>query len=341
MTQYLTEQQIISAISPGILDLHLLPTEQCNFRCTYCYEDFQVGKMTNKVMNGVKNLIHKRMPDLHQLRLSWFGGEPLAAADIVLDISRFASDLADKYGCWTHFGMTTNGYLLNPKRFEQLIRANITGYQISLDGPEAFHNKTRLRADGGNTFARIWHHLLAMAETRYDFEVILRLHVTPDNYKAMPELLEQIKNQFKHDKRFKVFLKAIANLGGNKGGTFEVLTGQTKQIILSQLTEILGNEIAIHQLSTSTTPYMCYASAQNAWVVRANGTLAKCTVSFDDDRNKVGYLHEDGTMTLEKEKIQLWLRALHNKDAKIAGCPAWQLPSLSSNTFKNIPVRVQ
>jgi wyosine [tRNA(Phe)-imidazoG37] synthetase (radical SAM superfamily) len=31
--------------SNRLLDLTLLPIEQCNFRCTYCYETFADGKM--------------------------------------------------------------------------------------------------------------------------------------------------------------------------------------------------------------------------------------------------------------------------------------------------------
>ncbi len=32
------------------LGLILMPTEQCNFRCTYCYEDFAIGKMSKSTI---------------------------------------------------------------------------------------------------------------------------------------------------------------------------------------------------------------------------------------------------------------------------------------------------
>lgn len=38
-------------------ELILFPTEQCNFRCTYCYEDFKLGRMSNGTVNGIKALI--------------------------------------------------------------------------------------------------------------------------------------------------------------------------------------------------------------------------------------------------------------------------------------------
>src|SRR5436853_5308192 len=39
------------------LDLIILPTEACNFRCTYCYETFENKKMPRPVVTGIKSLI--------------------------------------------------------------------------------------------------------------------------------------------------------------------------------------------------------------------------------------------------------------------------------------------
>ena len=47
-----------------ILHLILLPTEKCNFRCKYCYEDFSIGRMNVDTISGVKALLEKRCSDL-------------------------------------------------------------------------------------------------------------------------------------------------------------------------------------------------------------------------------------------------------------------------------------
>ena len=39
--------QLAAAISPRVQELILLPTEKCNFRCTYCYEDFKISGVPN------------------------------------------------------------------------------------------------------------------------------------------------------------------------------------------------------------------------------------------------------------------------------------------------------
>ena len=75
----------------------MLPTEQCNFRCTYCYEKF-IGKFFSKEnINSIKMLISKRASELKQLRIGWFGGEPLLAKKIVYEISEHAISEAKKY----------------------------------------------------------------------------------------------------------------------------------------------------------------------------------------------------------------------------------------------------
>ena len=70
---------LYDALADDKLELTLFPTEHCNFRCTYCYEDFSIGRMTPEIVNAVKRLIEIRSDDLHDLYISWFGGEPLVA----------------------------------------------------------------------------------------------------------------------------------------------------------------------------------------------------------------------------------------------------------------------
>src|SRR5215211_2329775 len=81
------EAELASSFLNESLHLIVLPTEQCNFRCTYCYEDFSIGRMSSEVIQGVKRLIDRRLPSLKSLSVSWFGGEPLLGRAIVEDIS--------------------------------------------------------------------------------------------------------------------------------------------------------------------------------------------------------------------------------------------------------------
>ena len=146
---------LYDALSQDKLELILFPTEKCNFRCTYCYEDFELGRMPPAVVTGIKNLIDARSQDLKILHLSWFGGEPLIAYDIVRDISGHAKRLSDERGFRSIVSITTNGYTLTEDRFVELASLGTRKFQFSLDGEQAVHDRTRLRIDGAGTFAEI------------------------------------------------------------------------------------------------------------------------------------------------------------------------------------------
>ncbi len=70
------------------LALTIVPTTRCNFACTYCFEGcLSVKTMSDSTIDHLSNLINRRAPDLENLHITWFGGEPLLATDIVYKIA--------------------------------------------------------------------------------------------------------------------------------------------------------------------------------------------------------------------------------------------------------------
>jgi hypothetical protein len=53
-------------------------------------------------------------------------------------------------------------------------------------------------------------------------------------------------------------------------------------------------------------------------------------VAFDDDRNDVGYLNLDGSVVINNEKYQHWIRGLGTLESEITGCPIKSMPSEKS-----------
>jgi uncharacterized protein len=68
-------------------------------------------------------------------------------------------------------------------------------------------------------------------------------------------------------------------------------------------------------------PYICYAGRPNSLLIRSNGRIGKCTVAFDDDRNDLGYLNDDGTLVINNQKLQPWIRGLGTLNPDVNGCP--------------------
>jgi uncharacterized protein len=312
--------KLASLVSDRSLHLILMPTEKCNFRCTYCYEDFADGRMPDAVITGVKAMLDRRAPELDDLYLNWFGGEPLVAKDIILHISAHASSLAR--ACPTlryRAGATTNAYLLDRSTLSALAAVGVLDYQISLDGPREIHDRSRVRADGTGTYDRIWTNLLHIRDSTEPVSIVLRVHFDAATVAHMDPLLEDIRREFLNDQRFSVFFKPIERLGGPNDGALLKLPPAEEHAAIERLNQRLYRDSFIRPPEEKA--YVCYASRPNSLVIRAKGGVGKCTVALYDSRNRIGTLRPDGTLALNTERLKPWLRGLVTLDPQILECP--------------------
>lgn len=309
-------------ISPSRLELILYPTEQCNFRCTYCYEDFLLPKMPESVITGVEALLNERAPELTHLNLLWFGGEPLAAKEVVLRISRYASELANRYGFTISGSITTNAYLLDLNLARELTKYQQKNYQITLDGDVDQHNTTRILASGGPTFRRIINNVWAIHESKLDVSVLLRIHLTPTNLDSVRALMGRILPKLRKDDRFKFLFKPIENWGGPRGEKIASLSIDSRESILRELNAMVRKQGQKPEALKNDLPKVCYASRPNSLAIRADGRIQKCTVALNETLNNVGQLSSDGKLNLNRENLGLWLRGLDSSDPDILHCPA-------------------
>jgi uncharacterized protein len=317
----LFQQELVAGFRSDTLHLILLPTEHCNFRCTYCYEDFSIGRMTPEIVLAIKRLVDRRLDDLHSLSVSWFGGEPMLARRIVEDISEHICRAVAERPQRLHYvaDMTTNGYLLDISAVERLAFLGIRHFQISLDGPETSHDRTRVRADGKGSFHKIWHNLLAIRDGIAPVHILLRVHLTPNNLPLMPKFLVQIRENFLWDPRFKVLLKPVEHLGGPNDATMEILPTDAQAGIIRELEKIVlhgGDADALF-----SAPEICYAARPNSLVIRADGRVGKCTVALADTRNSIGRLLPDGSLQIDKSRLSPWLHGWVSRDFAALACP--------------------
>ena len=306
--------------SNRLLDLTLLPIEQCNFRCTYCYETFTDGKMKPALVESIKTLITRRAPELDYLRLGWFGGEPLLAHDIVIDLSRHARDLAAEHpGLEFVSGMSTNGYLLDAAMMERLTEAGVGSFQVSIDGFGDHHDRTRVSRAGGGTFERIWANMLELRAGDLDFAINLRVHYSRDNIDHVFEFTDRLKDEFGGDPRFRIFFKTIEQLGGPNDAELNVYGHREAAEVKARLMERL--EGTMPDVLPASACYICYAGKPNAFVIRRDGRIVKCTVGLDDPHNLVGRMGPDGRMTLVGDTLKPWLKGAVELDPAFLRCP--------------------
>jgi uncharacterized protein len=312
-------------LDPSLLELIVLPTEACNFRCSYCYEDFSVGKMSRPIVDALKRLITSRADGCSRLILSWFGGEPLLASDIIIEVSEHAQTSFAKSHCDYQSHITTNASLLTIPVFKQLLSVGVRNYQITLDGPEELHNTTRVRRNGRGTFSVIWKNLLAINEFAESiavppFEISLRLHYDGMRIFSIGPLITDIERFLTARNNFTVAFHEIKRLGGARDSEI-VLAFSDARTVARNYASRLGNAGFRTSMAYDLKECICYAARANSLIIRANGRLSKCTVALSNEWNDVGQLLPDGSVEVLNERLQPWLRGLFTGNPDDIKCP--------------------
>ena len=306
-------------VSNELLRLIVMPTEQCNFRCVYCYEDFENGRMADDVVDGLKALLSARIGGLHLLQIEWFGGEPLLAQPVIENVMLHTRETAAESNprLILHSMMTTNGYFLDSTVLARLVELGILSYQISLDGTSSSHDERRLRADGRGTFNRIFDNVLAARDSSLGFSIKLRLHVDRQNPPQVRDLLRLLASEIGGDDRFEIYLRPVGRFGGGNDSILPILDREELDTIgeLKQLAESLGLRL------TAENSEPCYAATANSFVIRSTGEIAKCTVALSHPNNRVGVLGRDGKVTVDGDKLAGWVRGLFSGSQEQLACP--------------------
>ncbi|MCL5020323.1 MAG: radical SAM protein, partial [Bacteroidetes bacterium] len=308
------------------MSLIVMPTEQCNFRCVYCYESFLKPQMTQKMQEGLKKYISTSMERVRALSIEWFGGEPLLGKEVIRNISTHAVALSREQNVSFGSTITTNGYLLTPDTFDEAVSEwNLNRFQITIDGPRDFHDKRRVLESGGPTFDKIMSHLQYIAKSTYpDLMYVVRMNVDAENLKTVAEFARILKDIVGDDRRARFFARPVWGKS-----ECDLLTNFEARSLKKQMFEICeetGLRLFDGDLFLSPGGGMCYAADAHSLVVGPDGTLYKCTSAFELPENRVGQLTEAGTVQLNIENFNLWVKPGTEKYSQCRQCailPIW------------------
>ena len=288
------------------LDVIVLPTLNCNFRCVYCYEDHIPSKMSPDTVAALKKWLQAEIP-LHKLvMLHWFGGEPLLEHDTVLSVSRHVKTIAERCGVPCVLHMTTNGYLLTAKRAKELIAAGIRDYQITLDGPPRTHDKLRVLKSGSGTFKRVFDNVCILATADKGVKISLRVNFNHTNLDSIPELLEMFPLPLRPQMRV-VFEPIFGDRALNAICNIAPATISGKLAQFSEKAAALGYDIVfgVSAVHPGKLVY-CYAERQNQYMFNFDGNVFKCSVCDFKPEHRVGRLGLDGIVRKDEAEWQKW-----------------------------------
>ena len=192
----------------SLQSLYLMPTLDCNCRCSYCYIPEKERRKVSAAPDytAVLQEFLSQTEDNPQLR--FIGGEPLLYRDSVTELIRnFLNSRTDGFAF-----INTNGTLVQNGWLESLHPfVEKTGFIISLDGPEELHNSRRKLLDGKNGFREAVRAIRMIQEC--GFPVLCNMVLDPQSAEFLPDFFAFLKKELQ--------MNAVSiSLNSNYGGSF-------------------------------------------------------------------------------------------------------------------------
>lgn len=295
-----------------MLNIIIFATEQCNFRCKYCYEEFKDGKMTDVQYDKIfAFIIHKiNIQKIQSLNISWFGGEPLLQSDDVIQFTKEVNVLCDSKNISFSSNITTNGYYLTNDVFQQLYDTGVKMYQITIDG--SFQDQLRVLINGGKTKQVILENIRIILESnQQDVKIILRNNILKDNEDYA--WYDEIVKQFLLDKRIYIHVHPVSPLGGKNKLNMMIEKDVIDKTLVKHLNYINSVGLQVYQENQRS---MCYASSKGSYAFRPNGEIVSCTVALNDKRNVIGSFKEEAL--INENQHSFWTNKVN--DMKCSTC---------------------
>jgi uncharacterized protein len=304
------------------VNLTIMPTYNCNFRCTYCFEqELQKGdkKWLSKTMST--ELVDAIFEQVKKLRaegsvvpsLQLFGGEPLLPTnrDIVRYICRAAAEHNVAIACVSN-GFSLDSYLDIMREYPFA-----GGVQITLDGIGASHDVRRPRAGGQPTYDKIMRNIQLALEA--ECKITIRTNVYRENLSSVGDLIEEFTRRGWTDlPNFRFYFKATL-------ACFETPENVvTDAEIIEVLTELVGSREKAFGLTSSygglaaslssmlhdrsyapLTADFCGATTA-MYTIDPGGDIYACWDVVSDRQHVIGHVDIDKGTFESSEKSDVW-----------------------------------
>lgn len=312
---YIRERLYVINHNAELLEIIVVPTLACNFKCWYCYESH--GDKTRISKNEVDNIakyVGRRLAEDNRVKkvsLSFFGGEPFLCYDsVMLPLLEQVHALCESRNVSFTASATTNASLVNEKRLAELKPLGWDFMQITLDGNKNRHDKVRFSAQGKGSYDIIINNVLMAL--RYGIRIMLRINVSEETNLDVEQLLQSF-NKLNETER--------------KQLTFQIQrVWQSPKEVDQTISEIVGKiRLAGYSCKSvysnpSSIWNTCYADKENEIVVNPRGEIFKCTARDFSKGQVEGVLTAEGKIAWnELHGKRIRISALDN--AACSQCP--------------------
>ena len=303
----------IATFASRELRIVVYPTQDCNLKCWYCYENHiahtRMGQETIcKIIKFVEKSIDENSFDDFYITL--FGGEPFIDFDtIAYPLLKHLKEIIEKAGKQFSVFFVTNASLIDEAIIDKLkiIKPHL---QITLDGNKEQHDRIRIYKDSNKpTYDHIlWviHRLVQEIEGD-NFYITLRINYDNNTLNGISEILEKISDI----NRKKVFVHFE-----RVWQTENESTEQSRIFLREIIRKFIKAGFCINQGNFIGYPYSCPSDTNNSIVINYDGSIHKCNGRTLSQYTKYGILKEDGSLDIDKNLLakRLSVSTFENKE---------------------------
>lgn len=277
--------------------LVIYPTQDCNLKCWYCYEEHLKGsKMSAEVMDRLVAHIDRKLAnnEMDYLHVTFFGGEPLLYFDdVVYPLVRRMAELCQAHDVPYNMFFITNASLINEEMIQKL-KPYRPLFQITLDGYRDKHDKVRIWKEGNRgTYDKIVKALRLISDnidnhdSEYGCNTTLRINYDNETLLKIDDIINDIRD-FDRDK-FIIHLERVWQTRD------KVDEGQKELLKKSIMKLAQAGFMSKHGVFSSRT-YACPAEVYDFAVVNYDGLVYRCNGRTLKKETAEGVIHEDGTI---------------------------------------------
>lgn len=291
----------------ALMNVTLMSSESCNFGCPYCFQ-YQLNEcnMRPEVYDAtyklIRNYVSRSEAD-KALRISWFGGEPTLDLQGIKDFMGRIQSLKKDFRFSLSSAMVTNGYILTPTHFEELISLGVDDIQITLDGNKHTHDSLRTLKGGQPTFDVIYKNMLGYRDIKRKFRVAVRGNYLKSTLSSIHQLIDRFCEDFGDDERFVIYFRPVyhyetdrQSIDSLEDDIFTIEDGlEVQRKLALKVYEKLGRELYsnMFQFLPNPMPSWCPSDRKNAYIIGADGSLYMCDTMVSN-KHSVGTISPDG-----------------------------------------------
>ena len=271
--------------------------------------------MESKTIEKMKEYIKNLKDKYKYIHITWYGGEPFLAFDIVKELmEEVYKNFERKY---VSSSAVSNGYLLSEEIALEMKNLNISHLQVTIDGPPEIHNTRRRLPSGNDTFFVILNNLKKALDVYPELQISVRINVDKTNIGQIDEI-EQYLKEYELLNTLSVYIAPVTNINGtcSDGTCFNV-----KEFALEEINFMRNNHekgLALIGVPSKNVG-MCGAVSLNSWVIDARGDFYKCWDDVGNISEKVGSIFQE---EFEINPTLLdWLSYSIENDEECIKCP--------------------